>query len=109
MFIWLVPTILWICTLSGNKYVKYLFVNWFKWFYGPQWGAFACTAVWFMNAVKNRDEEVVMDPNTPVHQLVITCVLFYAVSIANIVIVLVCMDSLAKWHPKSWSQTNESD
>ena len=109
MFIWIVPTILWICTLSGNKYVKYLFVNWFKWFYGPQWGAFACTAVWFMNSVKNRDEEVAMNPNTPVHQLVITCVLFYAVSIANIVIVLVCMDSLAKWHPKSWSQTNESD
>ena len=109
LLIWFVPTILWACTLGGSKHIKYFFVNWFKWLYGPQWGAFAATAVWFMNAMKNKDEELLMDPDTPYHEIVIVIFSFFAVSILNIVLVLVFEDDLAEWHPNNWSETNESD
>ena len=49
---WFIPMILWPLTATGNAKIKYLYVAWFKWTYGPLWGAWAATAVWFMNSLK---------------------------------------------------------
>ena len=109
LLIWFIPTILWASTMTDSKHVKYFFVNWFKWLYGPQWGAFAATAVWFMNAMKNKDEEMLMDPDTPYHEIVIVVFSFFAVSILNIVLVLIYEDDMNEWYPQNWSQTNDED
>ena len=99
LIVWFVPTILWPLTLTGNKYIKYFFVNWFPFIYGPQWGALSSTAVWFMNAWKNKDIEVEKDPDTSEFEIIFTCIAFYFVGFLNIFLVLYFKADLYKWYP----------
>ena len=109
LMVWFIPTILWACTLSDSKHVKFFLANWFKWLYGPQWGAFAATAVWFMNSIKDMDSELLIDPDTPSYEIWLVTLLFFAVNITNVVIVLVYEDDLAEWYPYNWEETNNPD
>ena len=62
-----------------------------------------------MNAIKEIDAEVLVDPDTPSYEIWLVTLLFFAANITNVVIVLVYEDDLAEWYPYNWKETNDSD
>ena len=104
---WFIPAILWPITATDSDVPKYLFVNWFNWTYGPLWGAWAATAVWFMNSVKNKNWEYIMDSSKgEIWAVVVT---FFVVSATNVILRLVYESDLKEWYPYSWSETRDSN
>ena len=62
-----------------------------------------------MNAIKEIDAEVLVDPDTPSYEIWLVTLLFFAANITNVVIVLVYEDDLAEGYPYNWKETNDSD